>query len=61
MFVSNDELMKKLEDFMIQKTENTNELKTKINDLKSVVVALQSKQAAIEDVLQAQSQNRSCK
>ncbi|CAH1441621.1 unnamed protein product [Lactuca virosa] len=61
MSVSNDELMKKLEEFMIQQTQNTNELKTSTNDLKAAVETLQSKKAAIEDGLQAQSQNKTYK
>ncbi|CAI9263886.1 unnamed protein product [Lactuca saligna] len=61
MSVSNDELMKKLEEFMIQQTQNRNELKANTNDLKAAMVTLQSKQTTIEDGLQAQSQNKTYK
>ncbi|CAI9274951.1 unnamed protein product [Lactuca saligna] len=54
-----EELMKKLEAFMIQQTQSNNDLKTSTNDLKATMTTLQTKQAAMEERLQTLTQNKS--
>ncbi|CAI9294557.1 unnamed protein product [Lactuca saligna] len=51
MSTKQEELMKKLEAFMIQQTQSNNDLKTSTNDLKAAMTALQTKQAIVEEGL----------
>ncbi|CAH1416163.1 unnamed protein product [Lactuca virosa] len=48
---STKEVMKKLEEFMIQQTQST-------SDLKGAIVALQAKQSALEESIVSQSRNK---
>ena len=59
MSTQQEELMKKLEAFMIQQTQSNNDLKTSTNDLKAAMTALQTKQATMEERLQTLTQNKS--
>ena len=56
-----DDVMKKLEAFMLQQTESTKNLKESNDELRAAMKALQNKQDAIESGLQEQSQNKSHK
>ncbi|CAI9263423.1 unnamed protein product [Lactuca saligna] len=59
MSTQQEELMKKLEAFMIQQTQSNYDLKTSTNDLKAAMTALQTNQAAMEERLQTLTQNKS--
>ncbi|CAH1451603.1 unnamed protein product [Lactuca virosa] len=48
---SPEEVMKKLEEFMIQQTQST-------SDLKGAIAALQAKQSALEESIVSQSRNK---
>ncbi|KAL4579110.1 hypothetical protein LXL04_015245 [Taraxacum kok-saghyz] len=61
MATPSDDVMKKLEAFMLQQTESTKNLKESNDELRAAMKALQNKQDAIESGLHAQSQNKSHK